>query len=235
MKKNYSQISEIVTKEYYLFDKCKKCNNGLHTNIGEIEQKCNSCALQKYMFNKFNSIIKWVKTPIGLSIGVFLFILFIFIKTPNSLITYKGSILTTLITSFGFILVALKYKLDQVNYHKDLFEKRYKIFLEIDKILAEYFTYGKVTNDMIRKITGSLMRRSYFLFEENTYKFIAEFRKSLITINRLKKSYESYSETYEPNFKKQYDNYIKAEKFLNQYVDGQKLSDKFPELKINIY
>ena len=70
------------------------------------------------------------------------------------------------------------------------------------------------------------MRRSYYLFGEETYQFIDEFRRSIIYTE------QNEHETNDDQFKRE----IKqARDFLVSVVDGQKLADRFPELKIKSY
>lgn len=70
------------------------------------------------------------------------------------------------------------------------------------------------------------MRRSYFLFENETYKFITKFRHSIIYTEQ--NEYETDDESFKIEIRK-------AKNFLVSLVDRQQLSDKFPELKIKIY
>ena len=82
------------------------------------------------------------------------------------LLAFKRNSLTVGITvsAFGSIFMALKYKLDQESYHKNLFEERYKIFGIVDSVLLEYAQEGAVTSEIINKLDVHTMRRSYFLF-----------------------------------------------------------------------
>lgn len=130
------------------------------------------------------------------------------------------------VSFFGSIFAALAFKLNQANYHKDLFQKRYEIFLVINDVLADWCGEAKSTNEMISKISGDLMRRSYFLFGRNTYEFVTEFRRALIW------TATSRNETNDPKFREEIKS---AREFLVSIIDGQKLADKFPELKINYY
>jgi hypothetical protein len=203
---------------------CEDCNDkGEVPGLGMIPKNCTKCKWKR----RFKQFINWIlgnpfKThPIHLACSLFLLIPVIWI--------FNSSILTfnILLGIFGIIFVALKYKLDQASYHKALFEKRYEIFSVIDEILKEWGGNQIVTNDMLNKINRDLMRKSYFLFGQNTYGFINEFRSSL-TYHQSK----GKEATNSNQLQKKVDD---AEKFLVSFVDRQNLSDKFPELKINMY
>ena len=135
--------------------------------------------------------------------------------------------------SFATIFAALKYKLDQANYHKDLFEERYAIFLKINEIAL---SYHKDVDDGGSKITflgmvdelDSIYRKSYFLFGRETYKFIEEFRKLAIHWYCMRNRRGVSGELLDQQA-------IVAEKFLEGLCEGQNLSKKFPELKIDSY
>jgi hypothetical protein len=131
--------------------------------------------------------------------------------------------ITALMGIFGLIFTYLKYILDQATYHKSLFEERYKIFLEIDEILSLYFQEKDKNGDIISwhflvEKLDSIYRKSYFIFGKKTYEFIAEFRKAVIN-SKMKKEQENNSDHI----------------FLRNLLDGQNLSQKFPELKIDLY
>lgn len=167
---------------------------------------------------KFSDLIR--EHCVKLTIIGFLIMAFIAMKYPTA------PVITSAITFFGFIFVALKYKLDQASYNKDLFDRRYKIFNSLDKVLSEWSIEGKSSRKLINKVSGSLMRRSYFLFGDETYKFIAEFRHSIIYTEQ--NEYETDDESFKIEIRK-------AKNFLVSLVDRQQLSDKFPELKMKIY
>jgi hypothetical protein len=132
--------------------------------------------------------------------------------------------LGAIIGFLGVIFAALKYKLDRVNYHKELFDKRYEVFLEIEQILRTVFQMPDNNenniwrNDLLSKL-DAIWRRSYFLFGRKTYIFLERFRIAVID-----KSHKSSPHKME-----------EAEQFLITLLDRQALSENFPELKIDNY
>ena len=130
----------------------------------------------------------------------------------------------TLIALFGIFFMFLKHKLDKLSYHKDLFGERYEVFLEVDEILKLSFQDkdekdNKITwRELVLKL-DSVWRKCYFLFGEETYGFIEEFRKAVID-NGVNSCPLKTKE---------------ANKFLATLLDRQVLSKRFPELKIDNY
>jgi len=134
------------------------------------------------------------------------------------------------VASVGIMFVALKYKLDQANYHKDLFEERYAIFLKIDEIFSAYYqrkNHEMTWQDFKREL-DSIDRKSHFLFGVETSQFIGEFREAIIYLTSL----EDRERTNDPSIEQKL---TEARKFLDNLLDGQSLSDKFLELKIDSY
>jgi hypothetical protein len=199
-------------------------------SLGMIEKECDACGkivrVAKNGFKIASTIfMRYVANLIRMhcvtiTIAMFLIAAYIAICWPSA------STIGSVVTFFGFIFVALKFKLDQASYNKDLFDKRYKIFLTIDRVLAQWCTETRSSKDLIAKVSGSLMRRSYYLFGEETYQFIDEFRRSIIY------SEQKEHETNDEKFKEEIRH---AREFLISVVDGQKLADKFPELRIKCY
>jgi hypothetical protein len=133
--------------------------------------------------------------------------------------------ITVLISILGLIFTFLKYILDQNTYHKSLFDERYKIFLQIDEILSLCFQEKDKNGDIINwhflvKKLDDIYRKSYFIFSKKTYKFINEFRKAVIDFKTSEKQDDSKNN---------------AGVFLSDLLNGQNLSQKFPELKIDLY
>jgi hypothetical protein len=155
-----------------------------------------------------------------LELSLFLFIVALF----SEIIFQNKEMLVFLVSSIGIIFSALKYKLDQANYHRELFKKRYKIFSTVNDILKEFTKENTVTCQMNDKMSIDLMRRSRFLFNDETYQFLDEFRIQL-NRNYLFKSGQQYN----------IEQYISANEFLSKYVDIKNLAEKFRELKINSY
>lgn len=166
------------------------------------------------------------RSPILLSV-MFFFLILITYLISSSLIS-----MSVLVASFGTIFVALKYKLDQSTFQKSLFEQRYEIFEDFDQILHNCFNENN--KDMgwrdYSDQLDSYFRKSYFLFCRETYDFIVKFRRAVIAYKMLGDN-ENNLEDSEYNRKK----YEQAKSFLMNLVDKQKLSDKFPQLKIDVY
>ncbi len=141
----------------------------------------------------------------------------------NILFPILISMLTVL---FGMLFPALAYRLNIANYNKDLFEKRYEVFLVIENVISEYFQppqeKSKITawhRNLIEKL-DSVYRRNYFLFNEKTSKAIQKIRESIV------KGTYGHDEIID----RKYDD---SHEFLATLLDGQKLSEIFPELKIS--
>jgi len=71
-----------------------------------------------------------------------------------------------------------------------------------------------------------IYRKSYFLFGNETYQFISEFRQAVVDASHISKDSKDPKVVEKVN---------KANEFLQNLLDGQKLSKKFPELKIDTY
>lgn len=141
-----------------------------------------------------------------------------------------------LASSYGSIFIALKYKLDEANYNKDLFEKRYEVFSVIDKFLWDYChtsndqvnseaSYKTWKYDLIKEI-DFIWRKNYFLFGRETSVFIKKFRTSIIDGSLyghpVGKGYSSQKS--------------EANDFLvNLLGDIDTLPENFPELKISLH
>lgn len=131
--------------------------------------------------------------------------------------------MSSLIAVIGLFFVVMKYYLDRANYQKSLFEERYLILTKLDEIIFDFY-HGKDWKELKQKL-DSIYRRSYFLFGHNTYQFIVKFGKAIIDASMLKDltDAESIQKVNE------------AKKFLAELLDGQKLSEKLSEMKIDTY
>lgn len=149
----------------------------------------------------------------------------IFFIVTALVVTFYHNIGTfsVLAASFGSIFVALKYKLDQANYHKDLFEERYAILVKLDEIIFD-FNNGEDWRILKQKL-DSIYRKSYCLFGQDSYQFIEEFGKAIITSTMLRNSTD-------PNA---IENKKNADEFIIDLLDGQNLSRKLSEIKIDTY
>jgi hypothetical protein len=132
------------------------------------------------------------------------------------------------IASLASIFAALKYKLDQANYNKDLFNKRYKVFLAYQKAVIELsnlkssgLTKDKLTHEILDPVFG----KSYFLFGDKTCQFLMTFRGHAINIvcANIDNSEFDQGELAE------------SRGFIDSLKAGQNLSEKFPELKLDSY
>jgi hypothetical protein len=210
---------------------CPVCKGqGKVMGLGMVEKECDVCGkVVKKAKSGYKMVriifLKYIANPIRVhcvtvTVAMFLIAAYIAIHSPSAP-TIGGAV-----TFFGFIFVALKFKLDQASYNKDLFDRRYKIFLTIDRVLHRWCSEGRSSKELIAKVSGSLMRRSYYLFGEDTYQFIDKFRRAIIYTEQKE------HETQDKKFQKEIN---RARDFLISVVDGQKLADKFPELKIKSY
>ena len=208
--------------------KCPACNGSkIMRSLGGMENRCNQCGKFAAYLNQYGtrSIVHYIIKPF-IAYLVPVTLLAFFIMTLFAFYNPIPAVIAGSVSLFGSIFVALKFKLDQASYHKDLFQRRYEIFLVINDVLTDWSEKAKSTKEMNSKISGDLMRQSYFLFGQHTYEFVKEFRKALIYTE------ESLNETNNVTFKEE----IKlARNFLGSIMDGQNLADKFPELKINYY
>jgi len=120
------------------------------------------------------------------------------------------------------IFAALKYRLDQANYHKDLFNSRYECFLIVEKILKEWMkdlTAG--ANPQMINDLNSIMRKSYFLFGSQTYLFICKFRLAIVRENDRRRA--NNMEITDDS------------RFLENLLTDENLAKEFTELKIDSY
>ena len=122
----------------------------------------------------------------------------------------------SIIASVGLTFTALKYRLDQANYNRELFEKRYEIFRTIDLVIWEWAHKLDVTKEMIDQLSDDVIRKAYYLFDEETYFFIKEIRTALINYKNVQKRNEVHE-------------------FLSSLVDHENLPKKFKSLNISEY
>lgn len=164
------------------------------------------------------------KHPVRIAIVVFVVLLILYVFSPAK------PVFVLVTASFASIFVALKYRLDQANYHKDLFEKRYSVFEVVEKFLIRYKSDDLKSVDDQMVFVNAIMRKSYFLFSEDTVSFIKEFRDAADVIWRNNLS--SGSKLYVKNP----EGVAKADAFFNELrEDRLNLSKRFPELKIDTY
>lgn len=219
---------------------CENCDEtGKTPGIGGIEKSCEICSWDEKFENISCSVFpfKWVekilkKWPVAITVVIFigLFITFFYQHAASSTNPVLIAWITALLGSFGSIFAALKYKLDQANYHKSLFKKRNKIFKKVDKILSDLnHDYNK--QEILKKM-DSIYRQSYLLFSDETYQFISEFKEAVSFIIYKTSALNNPTSPDDIKFKKKVE---QAQKFLNSLLDGQNLTKRFPELKIDTY
>jgi hypothetical protein len=222
MKDFISRIKEGLT--------CRLCNNSgiIECGFGGMTQSCKKFKCRTMVFSKdINKIIFFFKKySLPLLFSGFILLTILFYLDNQSTPSYKSSPtgwITFAISWIALIFAALKYKLDRATFQKNLFEERYKLFSIIDEVMWDFAFKGTVTKEMTSKMTLDLMRKSYFLFNKNTYSFIENFRQALINVEHLE---ETHSD--DPKVKN-------ARKFLASVVDRQNLTKNFEELKISEY
>lgn len=215
---------------------CKNCDGiGTIDGIGYMKSQCASCKgtgaakskrIFAYCINKVKTGIaifsRWLAPrAVHFTIVLFLAILLVYCLYP-----YKA-FLSFLVASLGSIFLSLKYKLDRMNYHKSLFEERYAIFTKFDEILSDVAHLHsenkkgeRVDWRTLSEKLDSIYRKSYFLFGEETKKFMDEFREKIVCISHTPKNEEQTEQIKE---------------FIKPLYDKQSLSEKFPELRIDGY
>ena len=196
-------LSEILTR-------CNSCGGkGTIKGFGGMDKECNNCKCERKLLSIINIIYKWISRNILVTIPLIIFSITLFIYSFHT----SEKILSVLAAFFGLILAALKHKLDKISYQKNLFEERYAIFIKIQEVLSNYHQ-GKDYRSLNDEL-DSIYRKSYFLFGNTTYQFVADFKKAICnsSVDGLEGE--------------------KARNFLIKLIDGQNLSKKFPELKID--
>jgi len=115
---------------------CSTCSGkGTIKDCGMMEKECMDCKNKRKILVRANKTWRWFcgnpfkRTPFILAFSFFVIVSIIFCF-DRTLVSFS-----VLVAALGSVFIALKYKLDQANYHKDLFEERYKIFLKLDEVL----------------------------------------------------------------------------------------------------
>lgn len=157
--------------------------------------------------------LKEYAIPITILFFVISLISFHFLPSQPALVLIGGAVAS--------IFVALKYRLDQAAYHKDLFDSRYECFLTVERTLDEWLKNLTTNEQMIENI-NSVMRRSYFLFGSKTYQFICRFCLAIVRENARRKKGKSEEITEDSCF-------------LEKLFTDENLPDKFAELKVDSY
>lgn len=169
------------------------------------------------------NLFKWIKYRKGYLFCLLPFA-FYFLCCGYLKLTPSG---TTILGIIGAVFSLLKFKLDQTNYQKSLFEERFAILKECDEILfccfhEENQNGEKVNWRLLSQKLDSFYRKSYFLFGPETYAFLTEFRKAVLE--------HAFGRDSDDKAMK-----IEAQKFLANLVSNQTLAQHFKELKIAHY
>lgn len=201
--------------------------------------------LSKVKEINFRNVIPWLKFRIAensVELAVFFAVLFsiLWIFYP------KNDLLTGFaLSAYASIFVALKYNLDKLNYQRELFEDRFKIFNEIcalqekiDRLLTsvkaekEIEKQNKIKSEIHDFLYEShfklteIYRRSFFIFNEETRDFIKKFRYAFIVLNS-----HIFRYSLSDGEKKQLED---VENFLIVNLAGiEDLPNKFAELKLS--
>lgn len=183
--------------------------------------------IQKY-FTIIRQIAGLLKTlPVECAITLFITVTIIIISLALfGMTTILTTLITIIVTLFGTIYVALKYRLDQASYHKDLFEKRFEIFMIINDVLMKWSRDARSSKNLYHDISGTIIWRSNALFSPKTFEFIKKFREAIIFTERME------DEKFPEHGNKQIMDY---KVFLGSLIDGENLIKNFPELKIDSY
>lgn len=105
----------------------------------------------------------------------------------------------------------------QVGYNNDLFDRQYEVYLTVCEILRRWCAKCQSSKDLI-DIANELRDKVYFIFRrKKTRQFFEKFRTAIIFTQNER----------DPKFEHNRD-------FLLELTDGQKLANKFPELKIKL-
>lgn len=202
---------------------CPNCNgSGMVLGMGGMQANCKKCRLKRRFVDIGNRIKLFVfnkpiqKFPVGFTVSIFLF--YYLISKDFSELT-RGSSLVGLI---GLIFAALKYKLDQANYQKSLFDERYKLFCQIEEVINRA-NASDATDEGLRML-DEVINKCQFLFGKVTLEFIIEIRSNFIQLIYFKK--RNYDSTPEVD---------KALGFFASLITLKSLPSKFPELIINNY
>lgn len=171
------------------------------------------CTTSKDLVERIELLLK--NRPIFIAISFFL------ISLSSLYFAPREPAIVFVVGAFGSIFVALKYRLDQANYHRELFDSRYECFLMVEKILDEWLKVLTANEAMIENL-NSVMRKSYFLFGGQTYQFISNFRTVISRENSRRLKGDSTAITDDS-------------RFLEKLLFEENLPNEFGELKIYGY
>jgi hypothetical protein len=141
---------------------------------------------------------------------------------------------SALAAAFGSIFAALKYKFDRASYQKNLFEERYKIFLEVEKLIEDFNARQRNHDELLQQShTDGIRCKSYFLFGKKTYDGIKELCDKVSSGSHSRTTPEQNSALAPQKIAEKAAKEDEAAKFVNHFREN--ILEKFPELKIDIY
>ncbi|HAT1901395.1 TPA: hypothetical protein I8Z61_001257 [Legionella pneumophila] len=140
--------------------------------------------------------------------------------------------ITLMATTFASIFVALKYKIDQLSYNKNLFEERYKIYCVVQEIIQgshltpkqTAYDITKYNDQLLAKYDSEVMNRGIFVFSDKTFDFLVQLRVHLID---LMLAHQKDNESKEK--------VRAAVEFFSKLTLRKELPKYFSEMKIYIY
>ena len=212
-----------VNKVKNQLKRCASCNDsGTKIGMGGIRSNCSKCKFKRTLLKFLEKFWDFVtnkpiqKYPVGFTIAVFPFYYLISRNFSELMQT------SSLIGLLGLLFAALKYKLDQANYQKSLFDERYMLFYQIEEVIRRANAL-EATDEGLR-IIDEIINRCQFLFGKTTLKFIIEIRSHFIQLIYLKKSNKDSTTKAD-----------QAMEFFASLIMLKSLPSKFPELIISHY
>lgn len=216
---------------FNLFVKCDSCNStGKKIGLGMVENECKDCNQRRKIFDCFKRNKMYVLINFWIYFSIFLFLIGCIFIISRSREFGLGLSVSTMISLFGLVFLALKHRQDIFEYHLKLFNERLKIFLIVEDVILNFNAitknkeseeeYKNRIKNLILKIK-SIERRSFFIFSEETHKLILKIKENLIQVHHYQSSKEWTNEKGQ------------AQIFMASLVDFNNLSEEFFELKIN--
>lgn len=156
---------------------------------------------------------------------VIIVLLFIVITLVLSSVHYfdlnNNQLITVTIAEFALLFSALSISYSKIQHDRSLFEERFKIFSQVNKVVWDVVSRQEVSDIHLETISGDLVHESYFIFCSRTYLTIKKIRKSLIKLSKLK-DWPDIDGT-------------KEFAYLNKLMEEETLARRFYELKLTSY
>lgn len=161
--------------------------------------------------------------------------------TSSSLLACLAIGVTLVGIVIASILTYLKYKLDQANYNKDLFEERYKIFTTVKNI---FVSVNKREYEVMSVAQWEeLTLKAYALFGEETYEFIKKFQENATAHVKTKPldrllTQETVLAGMNKDISGTQESVVirnQVDQFFVELADPKVLLSHFPELKLTVY